>query len=63
MAYDLIIRGGLIVDGTGSEPYLGDVASTRTLLLPSAKLKAPAQEKSTLKDTLSRPGLLTYILT
>ena len=26
MAHDLIIRGGLIVDGTGSEPYIGDVA-------------------------------------
>ena len=26
MSHDLIIRGGLIVDGTGSEPYLGDVA-------------------------------------
>jgi len=26
MTHDLIIRGGLIVDGTGREPYLGDVA-------------------------------------
>ena len=26
MAYDIVIRGGKIVDGTGSEPYSGDVA-------------------------------------
>ncbi|AZI36396.1 putative hydrolase [Caenibius tardaugens NBRC 16725] len=25
-AYDLVIRGGLIVDGSGGEPFLGDVA-------------------------------------
>ena len=24
-AYDLVIRGGLIVDGSGGEPFLGDV--------------------------------------
>ena len=24
--YDLIIRGGLIVDGSGAEPFVGDVA-------------------------------------
>ena len=26
MAYDIVIRGGSIVDGTGAEPYVGDVA-------------------------------------
>ena len=26
MAHDIVIRDGLIVDGTGSEPYVGDVA-------------------------------------
>ena len=24
--YDMVIRGGLIVDGTGAEPFIGDVA-------------------------------------
>ena len=28
MAYDLIIRGGMVVDGTGCEPYIADVAVT-----------------------------------
>ena len=26
MAYDIVIRGGEIVDGSGNEPYRGDVA-------------------------------------
>ena len=26
MDYDIVIRGGLIVDGTGSEPVAGDLA-------------------------------------
>ena len=26
MAHDLVIRDGLIVDGTGAEPYAGDIA-------------------------------------
>jgi N-acyl-D-amino-acid deacylase len=27
-AYDLVLRGGLIVDGSGDEPYIGDVGVT-----------------------------------
>ena len=26
MAHDIVIRGGTIVDGSGSEPYTGDLA-------------------------------------
>src|ERR1700753_81573 len=26
MAHDIVIRGGKIVDGTGAEPYSGDIA-------------------------------------
>ena len=26
MAHDIVIRGGQLVDGTGAEPYAGDLA-------------------------------------
>ena len=28
MSYDLIIRGGTVVDGTGCDPYIADLAVT-----------------------------------
>jgi N-acyl-D-aspartate/D-glutamate deacylase len=26
MTHDIVIRGGLIVDGTGADPFVGDIA-------------------------------------
>ena len=33
--YDLVIRNGLIVDGSGEKPFIGDAVSYTHLTLPT----------------------------
>ena len=40
--YDLVIRDGLIVDGTGSEPWRGDVAISGSTM----RIAADGQESA-----------------
>jgi hypothetical protein len=37
-AHDLVIRGGLIVDVSGAEPFKGDVVNATSLLVPPGVL-------------------------
>ena len=41
--YDLIIRGGTIVDGTGGQPFTGDVAVNGDKIVAVGKVEGPAR--------------------
>ena len=58
MAYDLIIRGGLIVDGTGSEPYLGDVAIDKDTIVALGKVEGTGTREIDAKGHAVTPGFI-----
>lgn len=58
MSHDLIIRGGLIVDGTGSEPYLGDVAIDNDTIVAVGKVKGSGAREIDAKGHAVTPGFV-----
>jgi N-acyl-D-amino-acid deacylase len=57
--YDLIIRGGKIVDGTGREPYLGDVAVSNGLIAAVGEVvEGEATQVIDATDRLVTPGFV-----
>ena len=50
--HDLIIRGGTIVDGTGSPSFIGDLA------IDDGKITAVGEESAEAKETIDAEGLL-----
>ena len=59
MAYDVVINGGRIVDGTGRRHSTGMSRSTMDGLSPSVRSMARPTERLTPPGTSSRPGSLT----
>ena len=62
-AYDVVIRGGTIYDGSGGAPYVGDVAISGDRIeavLPRAAAEArfPSHEKLELGEHALIPGLV-----
>lgn len=55
---DLIIRGGTIVDGTGTTPYQGDVAITAGKITEIGKITASAPEEIDARGKLVTPGFI-----
>jgi N-acyl-D-amino-acid deacylase len=47
--YDLVIRNGTMIDGTGAQPREADVAVRDGRMLQSARSRAPAPRRSTPK--------------
>ena len=41
--YDLAILGGTLVDGTGSEPFSGDIGISKGRITAVGKLDGPAE--------------------
>jgi len=58
MAHDLIIRGGLIVDGTGSEPYLGDVAIDKDTIVAMGVVEGTGLREIDAKGHAVTPGFV-----
>ena len=58
MTYDLIIRDGLIVDGTGSEPFAGDVAIDGDSIAVVGKVEGGAKEEIHAGGLAVTPGFI-----
>ena len=53
---DLIIRGGTIVDGTGGEPYVGDVGVQGDRIVAVGKVSGPAKREIDATGLIVTPG-------
>ena len=56
--YDLLIRGGLIVDGSGGEPFEGDVAIEGERIVAIGALSGSAREEIDARGKLVTPGFV-----
>ncbi len=56
--YDLIVRNATIVDGTGGDPYEGDVAVTGATIASVGKIDGHAREEIDAKGRLVTPGFV-----
>jgi N-acyl-D-aspartate/D-glutamate deacylase len=53
---DLIIRGGTIVDGTGAEPYVGDIAIDGDKIVEVGKVSGKARQEIDATGLIVTPG-------
>ena len=58
MAYDLIIRNGTIVDGLGSEPYVGDIAVSEGVIAAVGAVDGSGTREIDATGLLVAPGFI-----
>jgi N-acyl-D-amino-acid deacylase len=58
MAYDLLIRNGKVVDGTGAAAYQADVAVSGGKIVEIGRLKDPAAQVIDASDLVVAPGFI-----
>ena len=58
MTYDIIIRGGSIVDGSGAEPYEGDIAITDGRIVAVGSVEGAAAEVIDATGKMVTPGFI-----
>lgn len=56
--YDLLIKNGLIVDGSGAVPYRGDVAVTGDTIVKIGHIDEPARQVIDAQGKLVTPGFI-----
>lgn len=56
--HDLVIRGGMIVDGTGAKPYKGDVAIDGGIIAAVGKVEGQGHEEIDATGLLVTPGFV-----
>ena len=57
-AYDLVIRGGTIVDGSGGEPFAGDVAVADGVIVGVGQVSGRGVEEIDARGQLVTPGFV-----
>ncbi|UVO55209.1 amidohydrolase family protein [Sphingomonas sp. SUN039] len=60
-AYDLIVRGGTIYDGTGGTPYKGDVAIKGDRIVAVGKVRGTAKRTVDAKGLAVAPGFINML--
>lgn len=60
-AYDLIIRGGTIYDGSGKAPFVGDVAIRGDRIVAVGKVDGPAKTEVSAKGMAVAPGFINML--
>ncbi len=58
MTHDIVIRGGLIVDGTGGEPFVGDVAIDGGIITAVGGKAGPGREEIDAGGQVVSPGFV-----
>jgi N-acyl-D-aspartate/D-glutamate deacylase len=58
MGFDLVIRGGTIVDGSGSARYRGDVGIAGTRIVEIGRIRAPAGRTLDAEGLIVAPGFI-----
>ena len=58
MTFDLLIKGGTIVDGLGGEPYVGDVAVTDGMIAAVGTVRGDAASEIDATGLLVTPGFV-----
>jgi N-acyl-D-aspartate/D-glutamate deacylase len=58
MVHDLVIRGGVIVDGTGGAPFKGDVAIDKGIITSVGGTAGPAREVIEAEGLTVTPGFI-----
>lgn len=58
MAYDLVIRGGRVVDGTGSEPRMADVAIDGDRIVLVGEVEGEAEQTIDARGKVVSPGFI-----
>ena len=58
MAHDLVIRNGTIVDGTGADPYVGDIAIDGKTISAIGTVDAQGKEEIDARDRHVTPGFV-----
>ena len=58
MSYDIVIRGGQIVDGTGSEPVAGDVAIKDGLIAAVGTVEGQGEKEIDASGHMVTPGFV-----
>ena len=56
--YDIVIRGGAIVDGTGREHYMGDVAIREGVIVALGKVDGDARQVIDANGQMVTPGFI-----
>ncbi|MBT5817946.1 MAG: amidohydrolase family protein [Proteobacteria bacterium] len=58
MSHDLVIRNGTVVDGSGADPFCGDIAVDGAAIIRIGKVSGKGGEEIDATNLVVRPGFI-----